>query len=409
MADAESAVEGLAVVAGCYDGTLHGWRDEKLAFAYQAQYGCIKAMAVSDVSLSKANVRGNRVLLAMGGTAEAVHTYDLAGQRELVQLEEHENTITALCFVGNSFLLSGGEDGKLCVWDCKDWALMTVLKGHKPGPVTSVAAHPIGKVALSTSRDNSLRMWNLETARPASRNRLEKYKTLDQACWSATGDQYAVVADDRVVLVFRIEDTSGQPYRVIEPGCRVNALTLATPAGEVVLGLEDGRVLVYTAEAESAPLEMQCEKRVRSVYAVHCSRDGTALAKLDTVYAALSNGAIEIWNGLASQKPEKSDQELRLGASAHLTCMVACPLGAQAIAVTSASKAAKKKAKKQKHKQQKVHTETAKESEAKHTKAKGQGKQKQGNGAKRARPGRQEKEQQRNSPGASKRQRSKKR
>lgn len=336
---------GLTIAAACYDGSLHGWQDAKLAFAYQAQYGCVKAMAVSDVTLCKANKRGSRVLLAMGGSDEAVHTYDLSDKKELVQLEEHENDITALCFVGNSFLLSGGEDGKLCVWDCKDWSLMTILKGHKPGPVTSIAVHPSGKVALSTSRDNSLRMWNLENARPASRNRLDGSKSLSHACWSISGDTYAVVADDRRVMVFRIADESGKPFRTLEPSSRVNALTLATPNGEIVLGLEDGRVLVYDADASEEPLEVQCEKRVRALYA---DRPVTAAAgdKLDTVYAGLSNGVIEKWTGFASGAPEKDEAgTLRAGSNAHLTCMAACSLDAQD-AIASSAPSRKKAVKK---------------------------------------------------------------
>ena len=41
-----------------------------------------------------------------------------------------------------------------------DWSCLHILGGHK-ATVSDVAVHPSGKLALSVSRDNTLRLWNL--------------------------------------------------------------------------------------------------------------------------------------------------------------------------------------------------------------------------------------------------------
>lgn len=69
-------------------------------------------------------------------------------------------SITYLLFPSKSHLLSASEDGTLCLFRSRDWAVLRALKGHK-GPVNCVAVHPSGKVALSVGKDRTLRMWDL--------------------------------------------------------------------------------------------------------------------------------------------------------------------------------------------------------------------------------------------------------
>ena len=70
-------------------------------------------------------------------------------------------------FVGSKFLLSASED-RLCVFGVlKIGACMHVLGGHKDG-ITSLAVHPSGSLALSTSKDKTIRLWNLLEGRNCS-------------------------------------------------------------------------------------------------------------------------------------------------------------------------------------------------------------------------------------------------
>lgn len=48
----------------------------------------------------------------------------------------------------------------LRIWRCHDWECVHVLSGHKEA-ITSVSIHPSGKLALSVSKDNTMKLWNL--------------------------------------------------------------------------------------------------------------------------------------------------------------------------------------------------------------------------------------------------------
>ena len=96
--------------------------------------------------------------------------------------------ITCMSFVGRSHLLSGGGDATICIWRCSDWVCLHKLGGHK-GPVTSIAPHPTGRLALSTSKDRTLRMWDLVKGRIAFITRLEDVG--EKVFWSPTADRCA--------------------------------------------------------------------------------------------------------------------------------------------------------------------------------------------------------------------------
>ena len=82
-------------------------------------------------------------------------------------------SITHLTFPSRSHLLSASEDGTLCLFRARDWAVLRVLKGHK-GRVNSVAVHPSGKVALSVGKDRALRMWDLMRGKGCASTKLGK-------------------------------------------------------------------------------------------------------------------------------------------------------------------------------------------------------------------------------------------
>ena len=89
------------------------------------------------------------LLLASGGSDEHIRLYDLRRRAEAGELLYHKGTVTSLGFVGSAHLLSGSDDGTVCIWRVYDWSLLHVLGGHK-GPVTALAVHPSGKLALTT-------------------------------------------------------------------------------------------------------------------------------------------------------------------------------------------------------------------------------------------------------------------
>jgi protein MAK11 len=184
------------VVAGSYEKLLYGLDGTvtvddqsnlqfhlKPIFIFPAHVSCIKSVAASP--------HGGK-WLATGSADEIVKVWDLKRRKEIGGLMHHEGqhltmfrglvcdiniikkgSITHLTFLSRSHLLSASEDGTLCLFRARDWAVLRVLKGHK-GRVNSVAVHPSGKVALSVGKDGALRMWDLMRGKGCASTKIGK-------------------------------------------------------------------------------------------------------------------------------------------------------------------------------------------------------------------------------------------
>jgi len=192
--DVRQLPTSFKVVAGSYEKLLYGLDgsvtlDEqsnlqfhlKPIFIFPAHVSCIKAVAASP--------NGGK-WLATGSADEIVKVWDLRRRKEIGGLMHHEGdyffltsiraapdiragSITHLLFPSRSHLLSASEDGTLCLFRARDWAVLRALKGHK-GRVNAVAVHPSGKVALSVGKDRALRMWDLMRGKGVASTKIGK-------------------------------------------------------------------------------------------------------------------------------------------------------------------------------------------------------------------------------------------
>ena len=98
-----------------------------------------------------------------GGTDELINVFDVQKRTHLGTMggSVHTATVTALGVspVGG-LLVSGCEEGYVAITRLKDSHTLKSFKGHKSA-ILDVACHPSGKVALTISTDNTLRMWDL--------------------------------------------------------------------------------------------------------------------------------------------------------------------------------------------------------------------------------------------------------
>ena len=77
-----------------------------------------------------------------GSSDETIRLLDLHKRVELGALMEHSGTITSLSFHG-SHLLSGSEDGQICIFQCGSWDCKKTLKGHSSAVLQVIIIIPI--------------------------------------------------------------------------------------------------------------------------------------------------------------------------------------------------------------------------------------------------------------------------
>ncbi|KAF8940980.1 p21-activated protein kinase-interacting protein 1-like protein [Haplosporangium gracile] len=311
-----ATLEDFRIVTGTYENMLYGvdayWNEDMTLrlspiFIFSAHIGCIKSLAIG----------GH--LLASGSTDEKIQLYDLKRRKELGALLQHQGTITALTFHTKTHMLSGSDDGKICVWRTKDWECLKIMKGHQAS-VHSIAIHPSGKIALSVSVDHSVRLWNLLLGKQASMTRL-KGEGL-KVVWNPSGTGYSIMFDQEVGMY---DMATAKCIRTIKPAKKTRLNTMIYYKDDyLVVGCEDKMVRIYnTATGALVKTLVGHGNRIKDLDLVtvpytpeetsnkdFVGRPGTKMCDLLT--SVSSEGKILVWNLEDAVAPAASAEEMMM-------------------------------------------------------------------------------------------------
>jgi len=109
--------------------------------------------------------------------------------------------------------LIGLSSGKIVIYRRKDWSVEHVLPGHDEKGVTCISVHPSGKMALSGGRDGKICLWDLMRGRLAFVNKIPSNQrgrkcTVNHIVWSDDGNRYAYCTHEGNITAREME--SGQ-------------------------------------------------------------------------------------------------------------------------------------------------------------------------------------------------------
>ncbi|XP_053322373.1 p21-activated protein kinase-interacting protein 1 [Spea bombifrons] len=301
MSDTENCME---IVVGCYEQILFGYKvqqqgEQWLAtadFTHHAHTASLSAVAV------------NNRFVATGSKDETIQIYDMKKKVEHGSLLHHNGTITCLEFYGNTHLLSGAEDGLICVWNTKKWECQHSFKAHK-GHVLSLSIHPSGKLALSVGTDKTLRTWNLVEGRSAFIKNIKQNAHIVQ--WSPSGEKYAVVMHDKLDM-YKLETASvigtiSNPKRISSIGFITETL-LAVAGDEEVIRL-------YDTDSQKCLCEFKAhENRVKNLYMFQF--EGSPV-----LVSSSSDGYVKMWKMDTDEVQTPPPMLCEVSTSARLTCV----------------------------------------------------------------------------------------
>lgn len=224
---------------------------------------------------------------------------------------EHNGTISALEFFGTSHLITGSEDGKVALFRTKDWECLHVFL-HK-SPISAVAVHPSGKLALSVSA-KSLRLWNLVTGKLASRSKPPKH--VNKAVWSRTGKYYALVSEQAIYLH---DAENGAQLKATLPGqTRILTAKFFNDSHMVYAG-EGSLLYVYDIESTATrQLESGQKPRIKDMSVLYSSH-------ADLLITAASEGSVFVWDLAKATSQDPVDPLVKHTTSGlRLICLTSC-------------------------------------------------------------------------------------
>ncbi|MEM7726847.1 MAG: WD40 repeat domain-containing protein [Cyanobacteria bacterium P01_A01_bin.45] len=141
-------------------------------------------------------------------SAESLAKSDITQQQVdqiVLTLSGHDAPVEALSISPEGkILVSGSADNTVKVWNLHNGKLLRTLKDHK-GRVTSVAIAPDGEILITGSDDSTIKIWNLKTG--------ELISTLNQSEAVVTsivitpdGKKFIGASTDKIIKVWNLKN-----------------------------------------------------------------------------------------------------------------------------------------------------------------------------------------------------------
>jgi WD domain, G-beta repeat len=185
--------EYLATGGG--NGELWIWTDRGPFAKFAGHTGRVKSIAFSP----------DGRFLVSGGDEKVVRVWNIADTALLKTLAGHEGPLECVAFSPDGKLLaSSSNDGTVRLWRADTWTLHYVLEGHRI-EVDCVAFSPDGKLVASGGKDHTLRLWEPQSGKqlaivPAHESRIESLAFSPDGEYLATGGS----GDDPTIKIWEV-------------------------------------------------------------------------------------------------------------------------------------------------------------------------------------------------------------
>jgi cytochrome c len=190
-------------------------------------------------------------------------------------LRFHASAVNAVAFLPNGRIVTGGEDGRIAIWQPGEQRPARVLEGHT-APIVSLSVSPDGTTLASASWDRSIRLWPLTGGIfgffAGSPRVLEGHQqNVNGVAFTPDGKALVSAGYD---LTLRIWPLGGGAPTIVTLPTPLNAVAVARD-GEIIVGGADGRVFFVTSTGE---LRGELAAGESPVIALALSSDGALIA-----------------------------------------------------------------------------------------------------------------------------------
>lgn len=248
MIDKENEIS--YIISGSSDKMVRVWKSKQ-----NKEYMLLKTMDhTASVNSVCVNLSGTRII--SGGEDGKVKVWNSFVGNYIWILTGHTSGVTCLCMSQDgSNIISGSKDMTVKVWGTMNGKLIFTLKGHTRS-VTSVCMSINGSI-ISGSEDGTIKIWTKEKSGFWGSDTYVCDRTLDvnggivtSVCMSPSGSKIISGSEDTKVKVWNAKD--GKLLETLE-GHKdtVTCLCMDRSGSKIISGSKDGKIIVWWGSKEN--------------------------------------------------------------------------------------------------------------------------------------------------------------
>ena len=183
-------------------------------------------------------------------------------------LRFHDSAVNAVAILPDGRLATGGEDGKIAIWQPGVGDPIQTFAGHT-APIASLAVSPDGQRIASASWDRTVRIWPVDGG---SSTLLEGHQqNVNGVVFMPDGKAVVSASHDPEIRIWPLDGGGTTIVKLLTP---LNCVAVA-PDGEIVAGGADGKVYFFSSKGEARG-ELQAS--ATPIIALAISSDGKLVA-----------------------------------------------------------------------------------------------------------------------------------